>query len=358
MKKKGLDDETLANYRPISNLNTVSKIIKRLFLAKLRAHVAGTGNFNPLQSGFRAGHSTETALQAILNDVFMAVDRKELTLLVALDISAAFDTLEHDILMSRLGKTFGISGLPLTWLESYLADQDQFVRIEGDSSRKLPCEFGVLQGSVLGPMLFTLYVSPVGDVIERLGLHHHQYADDTQLYVSFKTSDRHTAMENTGMAADRVRKWFALNGLKLNPDKTEVMLVGTSQNLASSGDCSSFDMSGSSVRLVDQVKSLGVTIDSRLKFDKHISNICRASYMNIKALRQIRSSLDSETANSVACAIVTTCLDYCNSILHGITQSNLLKLQRIQNMLARVVCVHRRYDHASPLLKRNCTGCP
>ena len=97
-------------------------------------------------------------------------------------------------------------------------------------------------------------VSPVGDVIERLGLRHHQYADDTQLYVSFKTSDRHTAMENAGMTADRVRKWFALNGLMLNPDKTEVMLVGTSQNLASSGDCSSFDMSGSSVRLVDQGK--------------------------------------------------------------------------------------------------------
>ena len=178
------------------------------------------------------------------------------------------------------------------------------------------------------------------------------YADDTQLYVSFKTSDRHTAMENTGMAADRVRKWFALNGLMLNPDKTEVMLVGTSQNLASSGDCSSFDMSGSSVRLVDQVKSLGVTIDNRLNFDKHISNIYRASYMNIKALRQIRSSLDRETANSVACALVTTRLDYCNSILHGMTQSNLFKLQRIQNALARVVCVRRKYDHASPLLKK------
>ena len=110
-------------------------------------------------------------------------------------------------------------------------------------------------------------------------------------------------------------------------------------------------MSGSDIKVADQIKSLGVLIDSRLSFNKHVSNICRASYSNIKALRKIRSALDQETAKTVACSIVSTRMDYCNSVLYGTTANNLSKLQRIQNTLARVVTGHRRRDHISPVLK-------
>ena len=280
------------------------------------------------------------------------MDGKNLTLLVALDISAAFDALEHDILLRRLERTFGISDFALTWIKSYLSERTQFVKINDGCSEKLPCKYGVPQGSVLGPILFALHVSPVGNVINKAGLKHHQYADDTQLYVSFKSSDKQYAINQTEKTADAVRQWFVVNGLQLNPDKTEAMFLGTPQNIlhSSISDTSTLDISGSSVKVTDQIKSLGVYIDSRLSFKKQVSSICRASYSNIKALRKIRSTLDNETANTVACAIVSTRIDYCNSVLIGTTEENLKKLQRVQNSLARVVSGSRRSDHITPVL--------
>ena len=152
---------------------------------------------------------------------------------------------------------------------------------------------------------------------------------------------------------DAVRRWFIINGLQLNPAKTEVMFLGTSQNLSYSSisDCKTFNMSGTAINVTDQIKSLGVFIDSRLSFDKQVSCICRASYSNIKALRKIRSTLDLETAKTVACAIVSARLDYCNSILYGTSIANINKLQRVQNSLARVVSGCRRYDHITPVRK-------
>ena len=166
-----------------------------------------------------------------------------------------------------------------------------------------------------------------------------------------QSSDKQYAINQTEKTADAVRQWFVANGLQLNPDKTEAMFLGTPQNIlhSSISDTSTLDISGSSVKVTDQIKSLGVYIDSRLSFKKQVSSICRASYSNIKALRKIRSTLDNETANTVACAIVSTRIDYCNSVLIGTTEENLKKLQRVQNSLARVVSGSRRSDHITPL---------
>ena len=149
LKKSVLDPYNPSNYRPMSNLNTISKILERLFLSRLRTHVSVTGNFNSRQSGFRPHHSTETALQSILNDIYRSIDARKLTLLVALDISAAFDALEHDILLKRLEHTFGIKGCALNWIRSYLSGRTLFVKVDDSTSaEKYPCLFGVPQGSV------------------------------------------------------------------------------------------------------------------------------------------------------------------------------------------------------------------
>ena len=351
LKKSGLDPDNPSNYRPISNLNTISKILERLFLSRLRTHVSATGNFNSRQSGFRPHHSTETALQSILNDIYRSIDTRKLTLLVALDISAAFDALEHDILLKRLEHTFGIKGCALNWIRSYLSGRTQFVKVDDSTSEKYPCLFGVPQGSVLGPILFALHVSPIANVIEKTGLQHHQYADDTQLYISFKSTEKQPSVLSTERAVEAVRRWFIVNGLQLNPDKTEAIFLGTTQNLSSISDCETLNISGSVVKLADQVKSLGVIVDSRLSFDAQISSICKASYFHIKALRKIRSALDMETAKAVACSIVTSRIDYCNSLFYGMTARNFSKLQRIQNTVARIVSGIRRFDHITPVLK-------
>ena len=147
-----------------------------------------------------------------------------------------------------------------------------------------------------------------------------------------------------------VQRWFQENGLLLNSDKSEAILLGTGQRLASI-ELRSVDIAGAQIELSANIKSLGVTIDSKLSFDQHVRNICKSSYSNIRALRYIRSSLTRDTAASIASAIVSTRLDYCNSLLYGTTSKNIVKLQRIQNSLARVVSGKRKFDHIAPTLK-------
>ena len=202
----------------------------------------------------------------------------------------------------------------------------------------------------MGPVLFALFVSPIADVIGQHGMKHHQYADDTQLYVSFENRHIQLSVANIRDATQAVRDWFAINGLSLNPDKSEVMFLGTSHRLEAVPGDIAVTVAGSSISPADHIKSLGVTVDRKLNFDIHVGNICRSSYSNIRALRLIRPALSRDDARSIASAIVATRLDYCNSILYGITSSNIAKLQRVQNALARVISGRRRYEHITPTL--------
>src|SRR6476619_1388837 len=172
---------------PISNLNTVGKIIERVCLARLLPHVASTGNFSPLQSDYRKRHSTETALLKILDDLYKIIHSKSAAVLIALNLSAAFDTIDHNVLLDRLKSTFGISGSAMSWLQSYLNSRSQFVKVGTEQSQESTVTIGVPQGSVLGPFLFSAYVSPIADIISSYGVHFHQYDDDTQLYTAVKS---------------------------------------------------------------------------------------------------------------------------------------------------------------------------
>ena len=148
----------MSNYQPISNLTTVSKIIERLVLNRLRPHLLASLCFARLQLAYRCGHSTEMALLHVMNSMYAAADNKEATILVGLDISAAFDTINHDVLISRLVNQFCVDGGASGWLRSYLTDRSQYVKLGEHSSATTRCVSGVPQGSVLGPCL--LYTSP------------------------------------------------------------------------------------------------------------------------------------------------------------------------------------------------------
>ena len=186
LKKPSLDPDNPSSYRPISNLNTISKILERLFLSRLYPHVTSSSNFNHLQSAYRPFHSTETALLQTFDNTFHSADLSQPTLLVSLDLSAAFDTIDHATLLSRLSTSFGVHGTALAWLTSYLTNRSQTVRMGSVSSNPSNFSSGVPQGSVLGPILFSLYISPIGQIVSNFGLAHQQYADDSQLYISLK----------------------------------------------------------------------------------------------------------------------------------------------------------------------------
>ena len=222
-KKEGIND--------FSNLRPVSKLTERAVFDQVHVHDL----YPKLQSAYRRGHSTETALLKIHNDILIAMDRQHVILLVLLDLSAAFDTVEHSVLLSRLSNSFGIRDTALCWFRSYLSDRSQRVSLDGKVSDKFQLTHGFPQGSCLGPLLFTLYVSKLFDIIKGHLPHVHTYADDTQLYLAFKPDSAVNALGAVNameLCIRDLRTWMLHEKLKLNDNKTEFILIGTRQQLA------------------------------------------------------------------------------------------------------------------------------
>ena len=172
------------NYRPVSNLTFLSKIIEKTVASRLNTHVMNTGCFPKFQSAYRQCHSTETALLRVHNDIVRLVGQGETVALVLLDLSAAFDTIDKTILIERLSSDFGIRGNALAWFRSYHNDRSMSVKINEVESSHRGVDFGVPQGSILGPILYQLYTAPLESIIKKYGLSFHIYADDTQIYIS------------------------------------------------------------------------------------------------------------------------------------------------------------------------------
>ncbi len=195
----------------------------------------------------------------VTNDLLMAADGGFLSILVLLDLSAAFDTISHNILLNRLS-AIGISGIPLAWFTSYLSNRTQYIQLKSFHSQPFPVSCGVPQGPVLGPLLFLIYLLPLGNIFSKFGIKFHCYADDTQLYVSTKPDSILPSVCLTNCLHE-IKSWFSANFLKLNGRKTQVFLIGTNSSLSRS--CSfSLSIDGSSVSPSRQVRNLGVIFDS------------------------------------------------------------------------------------------------
>ena len=268
-------------------------------------------------------------------------------------MSAAFDTVEHPVLLRRLEACFGVTGSALSWISSYLSDRSQFVRLDSFLSPVESCFCGVPQGSVLGPLLFVAYTAPMSTIADHFGVQYHQYADDTQIYVALSKDGINETTANLQNCLAEVHLWLSQNGLVINPDKSEAVLFSTAQRSRIAPlPLSTVNVAGAVTPIAVDVKLLGVTLDQHLTFNKHIQNVCRSSYYHIRALKHIRSSLSEDVAKTIACAFVSSRLDYSNSVLFGISKSNISRLQRVQNSLARVVTRSRRNDRITPILKR------
>ncbi len=225
IKKTQLDPKDLVNYRPISNLPFLSKILEKVGSSQLYSFLAKDDICEDFQSGFRPSHSTETALIRVTNDMCFSSDRGCISLLALLDLNAAFDTIDHNILLNRLENFVGISGSALLLLKSYLSDCHQFIAVNEEVSHRSQVQFGVPQGSVLGPLLFTLYMLPLGNIIRKYGVSVHCYADDTQLYISLRPGETHQIEKLMECIVD-IKKGMTSNLLMLNSEKTEVLIIG------------------------------------------------------------------------------------------------------------------------------------
>ena len=349
LKKHGLDCNNLKNFRPVSNLPFISKLLERVVLRQLQQHLVDNNLLEINQSAYRKGHSVETAVLSVMDSLLTNSDEKSVSLVALLDLSAAFDTLDHSILLRRLEITFGIRGNVLKWFCSYVSQRFQSVIINGSTSNPCPLLYGVPQGSVLGPVLFTLYSQSLSDVINLHNCSFHKYADDTVVFRSGPPEKFELTKIAIQKCISDILCWMDSNKLMLNTDKTEVMIVGTASRVKQVAS-NSITILNSDIKIQESVKYLGVRLDQTLSMSSHISDVCRSSFLSLRRIGCIRSYLSDRATSCLVNSIITSRLDFCNSSLTGITTDQLNRLQRIQNCAARLIMKKRKYDHITPVI--------
>ena len=340
----------MKNYRPVSNLPYIAKISEKIVLNQVDNHMILNSLHQDTQSAYRANHSTETALLKIHNDLLLAMDDKKCTLLVLLDMSAAFDTVEHCILLNRLRDTFRITGTANAWLASYFTDRTQRVNITGTLSDPCPITCGMPQGSILGPKGYPMYVSPVFKIAEKHSVSMHMYADDTQLYVSFSPSEWHSAKRRMEECIREIREWLNCNCLKLNDGKTELMVLGQSSLVSKIEGNLEIFIGNTVVKTSLKVRNIGAIFDSEMKMQDQVNSVCRSSYACLHSIGRIRRYLDETSVKALVHAFITCRIDNLNSLLAGIPDYVLDKLQMVLHNAARLITRLDRKDHITDTL--------
>ena len=351
LKKAGQDLE-LKNYRPVSNLKFLSKIIETAVITQYNEHLARNSLHDMKQSAYKPLHSTETLLTKISNDILINGNNGDLTMLVLLDLSAAFDTIDHDILLERLEYMHGIRGMALKWFTSYLKDRTQSVIINETESESKTLKFGVPQGSKLGPILFNTYIAPLSAVVNKHQIEDQKYADDEQLIMAFKPThnDGLTAKAKMENCISDIRKFLTDNKLCNNGEKTEFIILGPKGKLRNL-NIDSITVDNVDIKAADHVKNLGVMLDKHMTMDKQVSKMCQAAYFNIRNIGHIRSSLDKEVTKTLVNALVTPHLDYGNGLLYNISCKLIKKLQVAQNSAVRLIDKLSKREHITEARK-------
>ncbi|KAI2645342.1 hypothetical protein H4Q32_028855 [Labeo rohita] len=309
LKKPNLDPSILSNFRPISHLPFLSKLMEKLVVSQLQSHLQLHAIADKFQSGFRSRHSTESALLRVHNDILGALDCKSSVVLVLLDLTAAFDTVDHAVLISRLQHIVGLQGMVLRWFSSYLTNRTFSVMLNDFFSSPAPLLSGVPQGSILGPILFSLYMLPLGQLISNYNVRFHFYADDLQIYLPMVLSNR-SALDPLHNCIRNIRQWLSQNFLHLNEGKTDGMIFG-----------------------------------------KQISAVVKASFYQLRLLSKVKPFLSRADLEKAVHAFISSRIDYCNALYTGLNQSLLNRLQLVQNAAARLLSNTSKRSHISPVLR-------
>jgi len=350
LKKSGLEP-IYSNYRPVSNLSFLSKIAEKEVIHQLNNHFTENDLHFDHQSAYKQSFSTETALCILVNDLLWAMEESKITALVALDLSAAFDTVDHGILCSVLDSNFGVNSSALDWIRSYLKDRKLQVKVGDSNSTTHTFNYSVPQGSCLGPVLFNVYASTISECIPH-NLSLGGYADDHIIKAKFDPTNTErvlSCIESIESTLLSVHNWMSSNRLKMNPTKTEVIFFGSDHTLRKN-PVSTINVAGDDIQAIVSLKYLGAHLDSSLTFEDFIQHKCRTAITNIKNIHQIRNYIDLKVAKQLAVSLVLSHLDYSNGILAGVPSCRLRPLQRVQNWAARVVLCRSKLDSAHEAL--------
>lgn len=350
LKKAGLDPEVLKNYRPVADLVFLSKLTERAAAKQMFEHMSYNNLHCKHEHGYKIFHSTETLLLCLVNNTLLALDNNNAVILLLIDLSAAFDTVDIDLLLHILEFEIGIKGMALKWLESFLKDRNQRVLIGNSLSDPLKVEFGVPQGSVLGPILFNIYIRSLFKIIEDSGFCTSGYADDNNAYQSFAMHFQFDVVKiQLPILMAKIKNWMNRHFLKINPDKTEI-IVFCPNNLRNMNFINGTFLDGDCIRFSHFVKNLGFTLDRFLDMDTHVNAVVSYCYKLIGDVARIRHLLSDGDAESLLHSIVGSRLDYCNVLLYGVNKSVIHKFQKVQNAAARLISRRRKRDSVSDVL--------
>jgi len=342
-KKAGA--QAVKDFRPISLLCTLGKALEKIVHAQIVEFMLRNSLFNSLQSGFRSSHSTSTALLKVVGDIREGIDLQQLSILVLYDFSNAFPSVHHDLLLAKL-RIFGFSISVVSWFESYLKNRAQRVVNGSDISSLIFLLFGVPQGSVLGPLLYSIYVNDINTVFNNSK--YHLYADDLQNYVSFRLQDLNTAVSTINEEASNLSRYAACHNLAINASKTQAIIIGNHKILKKLPSCiPSVVVNGCMIPYSETVVNLGVVVDKHLSWDAYAITVCKNSFAAIHGIKRSCHVLSAAVRKRLIEALVFPVLDYANTVTAQMLVVYSLKLQRVQNACARVIYNLRRDCHIS-----------
>ena len=299
---------------------------------------------SPFQSGFRPGHSTVTALNKVCDDIRYSFDNQQVTLLVLLDFSNAFNTVDFDILLAIL-KTINFSSQATEWFSSYLHGRTQSIKLDGKHSSECAINAGVPQGGVLSPLLFSIFINTL---TQHISSSYHLYADDLQIYTTAAVGDISSAISKINSDLQAISNWSKSFGLCINPNKSQVCIFGNSKQLSKLRSPLPFVLFDNvSLEVSESVKNLGLRMDSAFCWSPHVSELSRKIFCTIGSLRRWKNLLPLKTKISLAHALLLPVLDYADSCFLDLSQELLCKLERLQNLIIRFIFGLRKHDHVS-----------
>ena len=339
-----------SNFRPISLVPVITKIVERLVHRQLYNYLSYNHLLSPSQHGFRPHHSTETALLSVSDHILAATDRGEVSLLCLIDLSKCFDVIDHEILLTKLM----LHGIETSWFAAYLQGHTQSVSLNDGSrcrvlSRPLANNMGIFQGSVLGPLLFTIFSNDLA--LHSDGALVFQYADDTQVLVSGPKGDPRGLASRMEAALFSLNNWFLSNKLKVNASKTQLITFGSRQNLRALPQVS-VDFCGVSLRPQTEVGNLGVIFDSALSWESHVSELCRRCMGVLIGLSHCRHYLPDGVTKTLVIALVLSRINYCLTVYGNGTKKNFDRIQKVLNFSARIIFGRRKFDRVADLRER------
>ena len=346
------DREALSNYRPVSNIPFLSKLLEKVVLTQLNDYLDRNALLGKHQSGYRVGHSCETLLASMFDDILGEMDKGNVVALICLDMSAAFDTVDHVKLLEVLQKRFGVDGEPLQWFKSYLSSRSFRVSVGDCLSETLALLCGVPQGSLLGPILFLLYIEAVQDIVEPYGLRIKLYADDSQLYVSLVPTDAtgwSEAKVDIEECLAKVKRWMVEQWLKCNEAKTEFILLGKRSSLSKVSFDPIINFGGTEITPSEcsgtDGKTLGILLDHNLGLERQVNNVRKQCGLMLRNLWQLHRCFDVSTKIMLIKQLILSRIDYSNILYCGLPGRVLGGLQKLLNACVRFIFnIHGHQD--------------